>query len=360
MNVTFLVGNGFDIAAGANTSYRGFYEWYCKQPDDRPHIQNFKQDIQQDIVSEGKNWSDFESGLGRYTDHFTSENIDEFWDCYDDAQEKIVQYLKKEEDKLQLQTFNKNVIEYLRDGILNFYNELLPKERNYFIDIRRKYIGADNIFSFISFNYTSILDAYLEQCSKSPLSTRTLAQGVSVTNSINKNIIHIHGTTDNYPTIGVNDIYQIKNQELLSENLFQQTIIKPENISINGYFWQQNAISQIQDSDIICIFGMSLGKTDLYWWQLILERLIEYRDCRLIIFWYTQNPPNNISFRKMKEATNTIKSKFISYIDLSEDDKKNVSDRIHVVFNSKEVLNVDLEPDKIEKSWSNTENTGLE
>ena len=360
MNITFLVGNGFDIAAGANTSYRGFYEWYCEQPDERLHIQKFKEAIRQDIANGGENWSDFELGLGQYTDQFTSENISEFWDCYDDAQEKMVQYLKQEEDKLQLESFNETVIQNLRQGFLDFYKELSPKERNYFFDIRKKYIGGNTIFSFLSFNYTSILDAYLKQCSKSALSTRTIAHGVSVTNSINENIIHIHGTTDEYPTIGVNDISQIKNQELLSENLFQETMIKPENIPSNGYFWHQNAISQIQDSGIICIFGMSLGKTDLYWWQLIIKKLIEDSDCRLIIFSYAHNPLNKISSRKMKEATTKIKSEFISDMDLSEDDTKNVLERIHVVFNSKKVLNTHLSLDETEKVCSNVENTGVE
>ena len=137
-------------------------------------------------------------------------------------------------------------------------------------------------------------------------------------------------------------------------------MIKPENIPSNGYFWHQNAISQIQDSGIICIFGMSLGKTDLYWWQLIIKKLIEDSDCRLIIFSYAHNPLNKISSRKMKEATTKIKSEFISDMDLSEDDTKNVLERIHVVFNSKKVLNTHLSLDETEKVCSNVENTGVE
>ena len=31
MQITFLVGNGFDITAGLDTSYSAFYKWYCQQ-----------------------------------------------------------------------------------------------------------------------------------------------------------------------------------------------------------------------------------------------------------------------------------------------------------------------------------------
>ena len=42
MNITFLVGNGFDLSAGLRTAYRDFYDWYCAQPSGNLDIQMFK------------------------------------------------------------------------------------------------------------------------------------------------------------------------------------------------------------------------------------------------------------------------------------------------------------------------------
>jgi hypothetical protein len=78
MDITFLVGNGFDIAAGIKTSYRDFYNWYCNQPSASPCIEHFKREIQDDVKKGGENWSDFEIGLGKYTSRFDQETVEEF------------------------------------------------------------------------------------------------------------------------------------------------------------------------------------------------------------------------------------------------------------------------------------------
>ncbi len=338
MNITFLVGNGFDIAAGANTSYRGFYEWYCEQPDGRPHIQNFKETIRQDIANGGENWSDFELGLGKYTDQFTSENISEFCECYDDAQEKLVQYLKQEEYKLQLENFNEKDIKSLRDGFFHFFEELSDVENYKFFNmITRK----NTTISFISFNYTSILDMCLKECAKSPV--YVWEQGYTLEQIlIDPEIIHVHGTIEKYPIIGVNDISQIANKKLLSTPQFEDSIVKSAIISSLGSFQQRRAKSKIEHSDIVCIFGMSRGETDSYWWRFILNELLESKNFHLIIFCYKQNPPNPISTNKYKKAINDIISEFTSWIELSEEDKLRISKQIHVIFNTKNVLQISL------------------
>ena len=30
LNITFLIGNGFDIGLGLKTRYKDFYKYYCK------------------------------------------------------------------------------------------------------------------------------------------------------------------------------------------------------------------------------------------------------------------------------------------------------------------------------------------
>ena len=110
MNITFMVGNGFDIAAGVDTSYRSFYKWYCAQPSAMPHIEKFKSQIKEDIDSGGKYWSDFEVGLGRYTSEFSLETAGLFLDCYEDAQQKIAEYLTNISKRYNKRIRNENRI----------------------------------------------------------------------------------------------------------------------------------------------------------------------------------------------------------------------------------------------------------
>ena len=50
MNVTILVGNGFDLNLNLKTKYTDFLSYYCGDSGaDHVTIQNFKQDILQEV-----------------------------------------------------------------------------------------------------------------------------------------------------------------------------------------------------------------------------------------------------------------------------------------------------------------------
>ena len=65
MQITFLVGNGFDISLGLQSSYSSFNKWYCNLDSDKKHILDFRKEIKDDIKNGGRNWSDFERALGK-------------------------------------------------------------------------------------------------------------------------------------------------------------------------------------------------------------------------------------------------------------------------------------------------------
>ena len=63
MNVTFLIGNGFDLGIGLKTAYSDFYNVYCKSDsNDSLAVKKFKSEIQGNY----ENWSDFEAAFGEY------------------------------------------------------------------------------------------------------------------------------------------------------------------------------------------------------------------------------------------------------------------------------------------------------
>ena len=135
MQITFLVGNGFDIAAGLDTSYAAFYRWYCQQPSPKKHIERFKREIADDVRTGGKNWADFEIGLGQYTSHFTVNHAARFLECYEDAHEMIVKFLELQKDAFDLDHISEEALAFFKDGLLRFYQDLSPQEIRLFEDI---------------------------------------------------------------------------------------------------------------------------------------------------------------------------------------------------------------------------------
>ena len=253
MDITFLVGNGFDIAAGIKTSYRDFYNWYCNQPSASPCIEHFKREIQDDVKKGGENWSDFEIGLGKYTSRFDQETVEEFIECYEDAHEKIVQYIEEEHQRFEFVATREEIAQ-LSKGILLFYQELSPQEQATIKSIIKKEQSESTQVHFISFNYTNLLQKCINFVSKEPL-RQWQYNGYSHQNKVDASIIHIHGISNKYPILGVSDASQIANHELLSVPHFRDIMLKSESVNAIGEFWYQNSENLIKCSRIICIWG---------------------------------------------------------------------------------------------------------
>ena len=99
MNITFLLGNGFDRALGLETGYKAFYKWYVKQSKDNlaEWVVTFRGEIDKYIHNDpdaDAYWSDAEYGLGQYTEKFTIDTVDQFIDCYEDFRDNLILYLK--------------------------------------------------------------------------------------------------------------------------------------------------------------------------------------------------------------------------------------------------------------------------
>lgn len=91
MNITYLLGNGFDINIGLKTRYQDFYLYYLNESQlDNPLVQRIKEDINKNI----ENWSDLELAIGKYTANVTSEN--EMINLYNDLADSLEKYLSEE------------------------------------------------------------------------------------------------------------------------------------------------------------------------------------------------------------------------------------------------------------------------
>lgn len=350
MKITVLIGNGFDVSLGIKSSYGEFYKWYCAQKSDVEHIQKFrndiKEDISRDVPDEEKTWADFELGLGKYTDQFTLDNASDFVDCLEDAQGSIREYLLTEQNKFSADQFTEESISSLRMRLQDFTIDLPEIERDAVIASIKKFPNEHREIQFITFNYTNSLERIMKAIPDELFATWT--HGPSTYGyKINKKVHHVHGTIDEFPVLGVNDVSQIANQQLLDVPQFKEYMVKADNITALGLRWHSVAETQISQSRIVCLYGMSLGASDAKWWRKLAQWLLADSGRHLMLYWYMRKAPNRISSIRQLQTVDLVKEKFLAYSEnLSDADKQKIKSRIHVVINTKNFLSLDRKPIK--------------
>lgn len=344
INILTLFGNGIDIHlmeclnVPYRTTYQNFYNYLCYKNFDRKNIIfqkmfHDKKENEKDPKIKS-NWSDFENSLLE----IFNEN-------------KII------DGKKLLNDFNKFQIEFS-----NFLNEIITPTmlgklgiestiKNTAVDSFTKFLGdlnrvdyaklkfpsiADHnkLFNWeiLNFNYTSLLDNILvldkEQFDPEPYKTvdRQIKFFVNPNNYKNNycefdsstifsnylmtNIRHPHGY-QNIPKSmlfgfdNVNQITNFSNRELAKDYL------KP--------YWAQNDKkykSYFNETNLFIIYGMSLGKSDYWWWNNILKSLIS-TDAELIIYKYYND--DNI-YESKENVINT-------FIDIAKSDREEIDEK---------------------------------
>ena len=198
MNITFLIGNGFDMNLGMKTRYTDMYDSYINSKSSNEVIAQFKKDLKKDEHKHYENWSDFEMGMAFYARNFSNES--DFVACIRDFKTHMVKWLKNEEVG-----FAKTILPNNKIG-----NEMVKSIESFYVGSTPnvKYTIEDIIFqenhcdcNFITFNYTFALDAIIARTSK-------LFNANKMTYAIHEPI-HIHGDLENDVVLGVDNKDQI-------------------------------------------------------------------------------------------------------------------------------------------------------
>ena len=143
--------------------------------------------------------------------------------------------------------------------------------------------------------------------------------------------MHVHGFTDRDMVLGVNDESQIENLKLfegLPEEFIGQ-VIKRKTNRLNEEHMDEKCSKLLNDSDLIYIYGMSIGKTDAIWWQRISTLLKNKPSTRVII--HAFDAPNAQLIRtKYLQYERTTKEMFLNYSNISDNLKTSIMERIHI------------------------------
>lgn len=330
--ITFLIGNGFDINLGLNTRYADFYKYFLENAS----VSNM---IKQWIEKEIDLWSDLELQLGKKVSEITDKTLDKFYLDKIELDRLLLEYLEKEQDRFVIDDNRKRLEEEFSRSIKDITDGFTLDDRDSVNNTKTHFCNEEYFVQFVSFNYTNALDKIVEDCKKNNVDVgkHTNNSGSLMTDKIG-NVFHVHGTVEGDALLGVNDTSQIENEFLQADTTFVTTFVKR---NANEYLGQQRTSKTkdiIYKSNIICVFGMSIGDTDKMWWVELVNWLIASNLRKLIIFWkgneseFKRPIPTQVILLK-----NSIMRRFL---DLgkgvhSDAELKAIEKQIMVIFNSK-------------------------
>ena len=310
-NITFMVGNGFDVNLGLKTRYTDYYGIYTKiKPDDSKVVKQFKTEILKDTL-DWKDWKDFEFGMGDKSKDFVgASQAEDFIECVDDFVVGYIDYLKSECAKVDWGAVSDSIYRAFEQSIRFFYQHIRSVNQS---NVKSLTFLNDSqtTINFLQLNYTNVLDALIDRSNLARTINTLLRQGNREINRFGKNL-HIHGRMDGgYPAIGVNDVSQLTNPILRKSPEVKRAFVKPdfltslENRDVNQKIDRSQAVEITRLSNVICSFGCSIGDTDKFWWELIGESLIQSNRL-LIIFDICGSIDDGISRRAILDNDNAV------------------------------------------------------
>lgn len=322
MNITFMIGNGFDVGLGLPSKCKDFFPTYVK--DSKNKAPEIKQ-LSERIHANHKTWVDFETQMGQYTHEFGAPNKHQYSLQLRDFETAFIQYLKREERNLSFDDTDE-IRKMMITALTSFYSldNLRYGSNNAITNVFQNHKNEEHRYNFISFNYTDLLEKCLSTLPKGVVKARSTTMNDKV-----DSIVHVHGISDNAPIMGVNDVSQIANKELAKDERFVRYIVKPMLNSVHRTDHDARATNLISSSQIICVYGMALGATDKLWWGRVLTWLNGASERQLVIFDYDPDFVTASQFDWI-DKEDAIIDRLAPYVSDSKIDVEKLRPRIHI------------------------------
>ena len=327
LNITFLIGNGFDLNVGLKTTFSAFLKEYKVESEkDSDLIKYFKNTVLQDTEM----WSNAELAFGMATKQFKDAGYtaEDYCICHEDFCVKLAKFLEKEEQRLNYTALDDVLSKGLVSGIRAYKNGFRTAEREIIEEDEMSFNGGF-VFNFLTYNYTAVLDLCVAAARRKNGILGLRAKN-KVGNEFGK-VLHVHGTIVRDMVLGVNDISQIADETLFDgcDEECLDEIIKMNTNIMNEENTDEKAHDLLMNSDLIYIYGMAIGKTDELWWNRICALLAQKKQLHLIIHQHNA-PEDGLIRRSFKVFVKGVKRRFTAYSALNEDKKREIEERIHV------------------------------
>lgn len=344
MNVTFLIGNGFDVNLGLKTKYTDFYDSYIESNSQLPD-DNCVKEFCNLIKADYKTWGDFEVAFAQNI----SGDKQAVCDILYDFSVKFSEYLLEECNKCSYD--NPEITSKFKDFLINGY-KLLEKRDFQIIETKYRNANSESIqIRFINFNYTDTLNQLCNHLIKNNSNSKNLRTYRHLRDEYSEYIsdeLHIHGSLQDYIIIGIDSLSQIQNEQLKNDKSLAKYCVKDKINSDNGNPEIINKYLEfINSSDIIYAYGVSFGASDKSRWDIIQKWIRNNSSHKMIIYKFEAN------FRRFKRAYNRKlldaieegKCEYLKLLGFNEDEFEKYYNQIFVL-DSADVLNFKLINDK--------------
>ena len=298
------------MGIGLKTGYKDFYDVYCQsKSSDSEILQHFKSDI----LKEPETWADFESAFGEYAYHF--KDAEDYMQLFEDFIRQFSLYLENEES-----AFDDSKTEEMLRGMkkaLSSYYDIRPADKDTVVSLIESYRKT---FNFISFNYTCCLDKCIDAVKSTPNSLASISGEIG-------ELVHVHGYTDKDLIMGVNDASQIENEAFSQDETVLNELVKPRQNEIIKMNYDYRATQIINRSQIICVYGMSIGETDQKWWKLIMQWLQRDINNHLIVLRHRAPIRMVPVWRRFVESTRNL---LYMHGEVPAENQRVIANQIHI------------------------------
>lgn len=328
MNDLYLIGNGFDLAHGLETSYNHFLLWYLNSFLEQYRINNYPTQYEDDLLtvirndvrlnfSEYNSVSELFKGLkdNRYNlkakHKFFQKIIENYRDFkWVDIEFEyflaLVEIYKGLEDKNLLRSdfhFSQvtplnNCFNAIRTALIKYLQSIEVASERYNPIIEEVLLEKNGPRGnekgeklYVYFNYTNTLELYSH-------------------NFLPKSVVQIHGklSDDSNPIIfGYGDEIHpyYEKIENLNSNEFLKNIKSFSYFKTNNYQRIMRFIEGNFNSFTVKILGHSCGLSD----RILLNTIFEHQNCKAIkIYYYQKSETENDYFEKTQEISRHFKS----------------------------------------------------
>ncbi len=331
MQITWLFGNGLDISLGLKTRYTDFYKYLLSNEDKINLSKNIIFEKLKKDFEEGKDylWADYEKQLGDLLKIVNEEQKDQFIQDKVQLDLRLREYLLDASENFQIS--KEEAKDIIMNALLEITRDKKEVEKAKIRKLLNTHANEDILINAISFNYTKAISMMWDNNLQSMINLKFFGKFPFAGHSVILNeVFYLHGTLNNGEMIvGVNDVNQLTNDKLQNDNRVNMALVKKELLEIAGQMNIAKFLKMINASKIICLFGLSVGETDIMYWEYIKKRLLADNEVKLIIFEYRdKNEPTHIILDEMK--TLEVKSKIYKNSNATKDEITKIENNILV------------------------------
>ena len=286
MNITYIIGNGFDLGLGLNTRYSDFVEFLSGR-------------IKHWLTTNEKSWNRDEKRFAEWLEGKIVENKNEFWHDAEEAFGGLPFSVFGEQRRDLVQfchgLFQSEMAEWIATKNAQFsvpkgsekeiggkfvyallYGWLKGLSEDVRTEMENDVTNGSVVINIVTFNYTDCIEKLLGGIDGTINEITEIGNLKRDTRILSP--IHVHGKVDTVGrsadlVFGVDDATQITGVETTANDEILSRLIKERYLGYTRKRSEREARDVLSNSNWVIVLGHSFGKTDGRWWKRIFDDL---------------------------------------------------------------------------------------